>query len=305
MIKKYFFGVAFAVLLTVVAVPADVRAESTVSNTSALSEKLKMLENLMKQVETLKKQLAELRGEIKSDLKDGLREGMSDDDVKKVQELLATDPSIYPKGLISGYYGPLTKEAIVKLQTRHGLKATGEVDSETKELLLEYFKEKANGKFPPGLLQAPGIDKKMLERLKIRRDGKKYLDCDDRIAAGPLCKNKRDDEDEDEDEDENEDEDEDENEDEDEDEDEETNTPIKTTATSAINAAKTAIKALEEAIADADDEEAIEEAEDEQMDAEKYLSEAEDYFAEGKYRNAYYKAMKAKSEANKALRELL
>ena len=292
--KKYLAGAAFAVLLTVAAVPADVRAETT--TTTGVSGMLELLQNLMKQVEVLQKQLAELRGEIKSELKDGLHEGMSDDDVKKVQELLATDTTIYPKGLISGYFGPQTKEAIIRFQTRHGLEATGEVDSETKELMLEYFKERANGKFPLGLLRAPGIDKKMLERLREGRDGKKHLNCDDRVAAGPLCK------DEDEDEDMN---DEDEDEDEDEDNGVATTTQIKTTATTAINAAKTAIEALEDAIAEADDEEAIEEAEDEQVDAEEYLSKAEDLFTEGKYRNAYYKAVKAKSEASKALRELL
>jgi peptidoglycan hydrolase-like protein with peptidoglycan-binding domain len=184
--------VAGLLLLMLVAWPGTTKAQtSDVSQVRDISMMMSELQSLMKQVEALQAQLATLRGEIKNELKVGLREGVTDEDIKKVQELLATDPTLYPRGLVTGYFGPLTKEAVIAFQKRHGLEGTGEVDVATKTLMLEYFKEKTNGQIPPGLLRAPGIDKKIMERLKQREDGSKYLDCEEGTAEGVLCKDRK------------------------------------------------------------------------------------------------------------------
>lgn len=131
-------------------------------------EILKLIQSLMTQIQELQKQLDAVRGDVRETLKEGLHEGMTDSDIEKIQALLATDPLIYPDGRVTGYFGPLTKDAVRRFQTRHSLEATGVVDGETHELLVEYFNERQNGKIPPGLLRAPGIMKKIEDRYGSR-----------------------------------------------------------------------------------------------------------------------------------------
>ena len=65
---------------------------------------------------------------------DELKFGMQGSDVRTFQTLLAKDPSIYPEGIISGYFGPLTRAAVKRLQARHGLPQTGRADAQTWQL---------------------------------------------------------------------------------------------------------------------------------------------------------------------------
>jgi len=104
----------------------------------------------------------------------GLREGMTGDDVKKLQELLSEDKEIYPEGLITGFYGRLTAKAVKKFQARHGIDQLGIVGPKTLEKLNERIEERLikqgygiglpSGehceKVPPGHLIAPGYLKK-------------------------------------------------------------------------------------------------------------------------------------------------
>ncbi len=189
--RQYLTGLCFVLLVAMAITPTITNAETaTTTATSTItapapgktdvSSLLILLNSLMKQVEDLQKQLAQVRTE----LKDGLHEGMTDEDVKKVQELLATDPTLYPKGLVTGYYGPMTKEAIMRFQTRHGLEATGEINAETKALMLEYFKEKRNGHVPEGLLRTQGIGDQMKLRIKTRE-----IECEQKNGV-TFCKNR-------------------------------------------------------------------------------------------------------------------
>src|SRR3989344_5431523 len=285
--KRLIAGMMFVALATVAVSPAVVRAETTSTTaTSDVSSLLTLLQSLMKQVEELQKQLSSLRSdvqEVRAELKDGLREGVSDEDVKRIQELLATDPTIYPKGLVSGYYGPLTKEAVKAFQKRHGLTETGEVDAETKALMLEYFKENG-GKVAPGLLRAPGIDKKLMERFKRGDDGKYFLDCDDKSGAGIFCKN------------------------DDEDEDEDANEELMENAEDMIDTAEDAIADLVEDIEDAIDadeaDEVVEAAEEDLARAEEELVDAKAFFEDEEYQDAYDEAVKAKLSAYAGIDEL-
>ncbi len=64
-----------------------------------------------------------------------LNPGMRGDEVKALQSMLAQDPTIYPQGMITGYYGPLTQEAVRRLQQRHGLPETGILDQNTRPVI--------------------------------------------------------------------------------------------------------------------------------------------------------------------------
>ena len=51
--------------------------------------------------------------------------GLENEQVKKLQETLAQDPSLYPEGLTSGYYGSLTTKAIQRFQCKHNIVCSG------------------------------------------------------------------------------------------------------------------------------------------------------------------------------------
>lgn len=54
-----------------------------------------------------------------------LKRGMRNNDTKRLQELLAFDPSVYPEGLITGYFGPLTEKAIQRFQSKNNIVSSG------------------------------------------------------------------------------------------------------------------------------------------------------------------------------------
>ncbi len=62
-------------------------------------------------------------------LSNGLHIGSSDKgtegDVTRLQQFLSKDSSIYPEGLVTGYFGPATEDAVRRWQAVHGVVATG------------------------------------------------------------------------------------------------------------------------------------------------------------------------------------
>lgn len=64
-----------------------------------------------------------------------LEVGMSGSDVTALQTFLAQDSSLYPQGLITGYYGFLTKSAVSNFQSRNGIAAVGRVGPQTLPVL--------------------------------------------------------------------------------------------------------------------------------------------------------------------------
>jgi peptidoglycan hydrolase-like protein with peptidoglycan-binding domain len=56
-----------------------------------------------------------------------LQLGMSGSDVSDLQIFLAKDSSVYPQGLITGYFGSLTQAAVSKYQAKNGLSVVGRV----------------------------------------------------------------------------------------------------------------------------------------------------------------------------------
>lgn len=71
--------------------------------------------------------------------------GTENADVKRLQELLATDPEVYPEGKATGYYGSLTRAAVVKFQLKHGVISnasdvgSGRIGPKTRAKLAEVF----------------------------------------------------------------------------------------------------------------------------------------------------------------------
>ena len=69
-----------------------------------------------------------------------LQRGSRGDDVKRLQQLLAQDKSIYPEGSDTGYFGPATVRAVKKFQAKYGLPQVGRIGPMTRKKLEEVFK---------------------------------------------------------------------------------------------------------------------------------------------------------------------
>jgi len=202
-------SIAFAFVFALnVAFVSPVHAETSSNSVASLAETLKAL---LAKVADLQKQIADARGEIKDAqndvreaLRDGLKEGMTHEDIKKIQEMLATDKEVYPEGLATGYFGKLTKDALKRFQAKHDLTQSGMLDKETKELLEEYLNARFENNKPTGLWRAPGIFKKVQDNICLRARTAWGLFCKDRNTdnCGPaltvVCNNDDDEEDEDE-----------------------------------------------------------------------------------------------------------
>jgi len=175
--KKIFSIIlGLAVLFSVLSLPVATRAVSSTSSVqelfASLQEQIARLRTMISELTTQLESLRQAEGEVKETVKEvkgtlqlikQLRVGMTGDDVKILQEFLATDPDIYPEGLISGYFGPMTERAVKKLQKRMCLDQVGNVGPKTMWRINELLTEGAgkSGKVPPGLLTAPGIQKKL------------------------------------------------------------------------------------------------------------------------------------------------
>ena len=70
-----------------------------------------------------------------------LQKGVSSDEVRNLQEILKSDPTIYPEGITSGYYGTLTEKAIRRLQARYNLPQTGILDDATQSIIFPPYIE--------------------------------------------------------------------------------------------------------------------------------------------------------------------
>lgn len=148
--------VATTTATTTPVVIATTTATGTVASTSHIADLLAQLAKLTALFNDLKAKLFGVQAQI-AEVKAGLHEGVQGEDVKSIQELLASDPSIYPAGLKTGYFGPMTVEAIKRFQTKNGLEVTGTITPETKAALDTLMAQRhSEGHFPFGLLIAPG-----------------------------------------------------------------------------------------------------------------------------------------------------
>lgn len=68
--------------------------------------------------------------------------GSTGADVSSLQTFLAQDTSIYPQGLVTGYFGFLTKSAVSNFQSRNGIPAVGRVGPMTLPIINQQM---ANG----------------------------------------------------------------------------------------------------------------------------------------------------------------
>lgn len=85
-----------------------------------------------------------------------LEVGSTGSDVQALQSFLAQDSSLYPQGLVTSYYGFLTKAAVSNFQSRNGISAVGRVGPVTLPVLNFQMSQGMNGGTATGG-QAPVI----------------------------------------------------------------------------------------------------------------------------------------------------
>lgn len=128
-----------------------------------LSAALKRMDAIIAEMQSLRAEFASLvsvtspvpavQGSVSgSVLGADLAFGSTNDDIKRIQTLLATDPAIYPYGVASGYFGPKTQEAIRSFQARFNLDTVGVVGPSTRALLDVFFAAYPTGNYPDGVL---------------------------------------------------------------------------------------------------------------------------------------------------------
>lgn len=184
--------------------PAGVAQEAE-TDTLSIQEQI---QQLMQQVQELRAQLAQMRGE-QQELRTEVREakqltrtlfrGLSGEDVEELQALLASDESIYPEGLVTGFFGPLTEQAVRRFQARANISQVGTVGPITRARINELLQgvgENA-GDIPPGFLryklkvEVDGDEIKIEAETKCDSSGPsnicKFLDDDEKDNPARLC----------------------------------------------------------------------------------------------------------------------
>jgi uncharacterized protein YkwD len=69
----------------------------------------------------------------------GLALGSSGEEVRILQSALSTDKNIYPSGIVSGYFGDLTKQAVMNFQKKYKILPSGKVDEATAKKFNEIY----------------------------------------------------------------------------------------------------------------------------------------------------------------------
>ncbi len=107
--------------------------------TQQIAQLQAQLADMQKTNATLQSNVTQLQQTLQ--LSTPLHRGMRGEDVKRLQEILATDPTLYSKDYVTSYYGPLTEKAVTNFQKHFGIDQVGVVGPITLEKLNELLKE--------------------------------------------------------------------------------------------------------------------------------------------------------------------
>jgi len=170
---KVYLTVAIIILSLFSAPLAFVSAQTNGQDLQAIILQLQeQIKSLQAQIEQLKSELTAAKSElteVKAELKftRTLYRGVSGDDVLELQEFLKQFSDVYPEGLVTGYFGPLTEAAVKRLQEKENIVSGGtsvttgygQVGPKTLAKLNEIMTSGTGGSglIPPGLTTTPVI----------------------------------------------------------------------------------------------------------------------------------------------------
>lgn len=129
---------------------------SAESSSSSVAELTAQVQALLAQVAALQTQISSARTEIAAVKKElaltrSLAFGSKGKDVTELQEFLQAFPDIYPEGLVTGFFGHATENAVKRLQKKHGIDAVGVVGPKTRQQLKLLSGVKGQGKCIGGI----------------------------------------------------------------------------------------------------------------------------------------------------------
>ncbi len=137
--------------------PALASAQTSTTSMQTLLDQIKALQA---QIQTAQQQKQAAIGQLLTTLKQGDR----GENVRMLQQLLASDPTLYPEGTISGTFGPRTAAAIKRFQKKFGIEQAGNVGPKTLRKLNEIFGHRMGmggmmGSSTPGMMGSttPGM----------------------------------------------------------------------------------------------------------------------------------------------------
>src|SRR3989344_960960 len=144
--QKLLLPLAGLFLAGLVLVPSVGMAESATSTAqiNAISALLQQIQALQSQIDALQASQTTLKAEVATQFSafvTSLSLGSQGDAVEALQALLAANASIYPEGLITGYFGKATERALKRLQKENDLEQVGRVGPKTRQLLNRLLKD--------------------------------------------------------------------------------------------------------------------------------------------------------------------
>ena len=166
--KKIVLAIILLLSVAILTPSNSVFAQTATSTTAQLQE---LVNKLLAQVAALQEQMAKIKTQQQeamqtiSEITSTLKEGDAGENVRTLQALLAADSTIYPEGLITGFYGPLTTKAIRKFQEKHGFEKVGFIGPKTKLKLNELLKE-----HPLALEKFEEKIEKMIDKIDKKND---------------------------------------------------------------------------------------------------------------------------------------
>ena len=147
-IKLLFFLICLPLLASFSLAQAQTAA--TTSDLQSLTQDLRQrIQELAEQIAKMQKELVVMTQKLEEveeiiEFKQNLYSGVENEDVKKLQEFLSQQSDIYPEGKVTGYFGPLTRNAIKRFQEKYAddilkplglIEGTGYVGSTTRAKL--------------------------------------------------------------------------------------------------------------------------------------------------------------------------
>lgn len=131
-IKKVFFAYAMSLLLVV-----GVFLTPQSSSAQTVDELKAQIQALLQQLTAIQAQLSVISGQstgvicpnITYNLYLGLSDSTTSGQITGLQKFLAQYPDIYPEARITGYYGPLTAQAVQRFQRKHNIVSSGSPES--------------------------------------------------------------------------------------------------------------------------------------------------------------------------------
>ncbi len=111
---------------TLILIPIFTLILITSAHADTVSDLRAQLKAVLDRIALLQSELTQLEQGGSNDteclsINSNLRPGMQSTEVQKLQIFLAKDPTVYPEGITSGYYGALTQKAVQRWQTKYGI----------------------------------------------------------------------------------------------------------------------------------------------------------------------------------------